>query len=706
MLKVPQLDDITYEQLVQRAINKIPTMTDQWTDFNSHDPGVTVLQTYAWLVDMLNYYMNATGDAHVLKYLKLLGIEQEKAKEASTYLMIEDEKNHVFIPKGTKIYGGTTCFEFQDSFDYESNPFVAYLNEVDGSAIDLTAFTGENNEVADMFAQEFEREAITYFGFKKPLTKDTVVYFQVKEEAERQDFDDDFSMNELQWQYYSADGWNDVVKVEDGSGGFLKSGLIRFELSEEMAALKHPDLSSFTITSCYFLRAILKENRYDKLPKLNNVYTNPMFIKQQDTICSIEELVYQGEEKLYSDKCLQDNDYVLIGVEKGEAFEIGYEYEESAIDLLNFHREDKLRPYISFKEENPIPIGTKIQIIRIRENFLLDMKVGKTNGCCNQRIPFSLEEGEEISYLGISFWREEEDGGHTYKPFTYVENLERCDYMYYVFTYDKEEEVIILGDGIHGVIPPQGLLMCITDLITSKFGDGNIMPEEIKRFSNKELTYQIRNPEAAFNGKSAATKEEMLESLREVLFKQNRMVSVVDYKDMVKSTPGLMIEEVQVIDGKRYGEIHHIKQEEQTVYLVIKQRADIERPALSSVYKKIIAQYIEEYRLINTKVKLVSPNYVGVEVYGKIYLHYESEKDQILQFIMEQVAGDGSKTEFGKHIILGKMFTKLEIFASVKKVEFISMERVGNGAVKNSRGDIVLYEDAIPYLRSIQIEFV
>lgn len=69
MLKVPELNDITYEQLMQHAIHKIPVMTDQWSDFNHHDPGITVLGTYAWLTDMLDYYMNATGDIHIEKYL-------------------------------------------------------------------------------------------------------------------------------------------------------------------------------------------------------------------------------------------------------------------------------------------------------------------------------------------------------------------------------------------------------------------------------------------------------------------------------------------------------------------------------------------------------------------------------------------------------------------------------------------------------------
>ena len=67
MLSVPQLDDLSFEKLFDRARSRIPVMTQEWTDFNAHDPGITTLQTFAWLTDTLNYYMDATGDAHRLK---------------------------------------------------------------------------------------------------------------------------------------------------------------------------------------------------------------------------------------------------------------------------------------------------------------------------------------------------------------------------------------------------------------------------------------------------------------------------------------------------------------------------------------------------------------------------------------------------------------------------------------------------------------
>ena len=106
MLKVPRLDDLSYEQMIQRAVSRIPAMTDQWTDFNNHDPGITVLQAYAWLTDMLNYYLNATGDVHIEKYLKLLGIEPLPAQAARCYLAVEGEEGEIRIPAGTRFLAG------------------------------------------------------------------------------------------------------------------------------------------------------------------------------------------------------------------------------------------------------------------------------------------------------------------------------------------------------------------------------------------------------------------------------------------------------------------------------------------------------------------------------------------------------------------------------------------------------------------------
>ena len=45
MLQVPRLDGDDYESIFQRAKARIPTLTEEWTNFNASDPGITTLET-------------------------------------------------------------------------------------------------------------------------------------------------------------------------------------------------------------------------------------------------------------------------------------------------------------------------------------------------------------------------------------------------------------------------------------------------------------------------------------------------------------------------------------------------------------------------------------------------------------------------------------------------------------------------------------
>ena len=137
MLQIPELDDITYEQLLQGAIHKIPFLTNEWTDFNRHDPGITTLETYAWLTDMLNYYMNAVGTVHIMKYMKLLGITELPKQAAKVWVCVETEGGKTILPAGFPIYAGEKCFICDSSIEIIDNSFSELLYENNGKIEDL-----------------------------------------------------------------------------------------------------------------------------------------------------------------------------------------------------------------------------------------------------------------------------------------------------------------------------------------------------------------------------------------------------------------------------------------------------------------------------------------------------------------------------------------------------------------------------------------
>jgi hypothetical protein len=71
-LQLPNLDDRRYEDLVAEAISLIPTYAPEWTNHNPSDPGVTLVELFAYLSDMLIYRINRVTSRNVLSFLKLL----------------------------------------------------------------------------------------------------------------------------------------------------------------------------------------------------------------------------------------------------------------------------------------------------------------------------------------------------------------------------------------------------------------------------------------------------------------------------------------------------------------------------------------------------------------------------------------------------------------------------------------------------------
>jgi hypothetical protein len=50
----------------------IPAWAPEWTNYNPSDPGITLIELFAYLSEMLLYRLNRVGDANLLEFLKLI----------------------------------------------------------------------------------------------------------------------------------------------------------------------------------------------------------------------------------------------------------------------------------------------------------------------------------------------------------------------------------------------------------------------------------------------------------------------------------------------------------------------------------------------------------------------------------------------------------------------------------------------------------
>lgn len=71
-LNLPNLDDRSYKDLVQEALASIPADAPEWTNHNPSDPGITLVELFAYLTEMLIYRLNRVTDKNYFVFLKLL----------------------------------------------------------------------------------------------------------------------------------------------------------------------------------------------------------------------------------------------------------------------------------------------------------------------------------------------------------------------------------------------------------------------------------------------------------------------------------------------------------------------------------------------------------------------------------------------------------------------------------------------------------
>jgi hypothetical protein len=71
-LQIPVLDDRRFADLVDEARSLIPTYAPAWTNHNPSDPGITLIELFAHISEMLIYRLDRLTTANIVSFLDLL----------------------------------------------------------------------------------------------------------------------------------------------------------------------------------------------------------------------------------------------------------------------------------------------------------------------------------------------------------------------------------------------------------------------------------------------------------------------------------------------------------------------------------------------------------------------------------------------------------------------------------------------------------
>ena len=79
----PNLDDLRFQQdLVDVARRRIKDYCPEWTDYNLSDPGITLIELFAWMTENLIYRLNRVPEKNYLKFLEMMKVNPRPPSSA------------------------------------------------------------------------------------------------------------------------------------------------------------------------------------------------------------------------------------------------------------------------------------------------------------------------------------------------------------------------------------------------------------------------------------------------------------------------------------------------------------------------------------------------------------------------------------------------------------------------------------------------
>src|SRR6185437_588919 len=104
-LPAPNLDDRRFQDIVDEAKRLIPRYCPEWTNHNVSDPGVALIELFAWMSEMVLYRVNQVPERLYIHFLNMVGIEPfppSAARVDLTFWLSTVLETPVVVPAGTQ----------------------------------------------------------------------------------------------------------------------------------------------------------------------------------------------------------------------------------------------------------------------------------------------------------------------------------------------------------------------------------------------------------------------------------------------------------------------------------------------------------------------------------------------------------------------------------------------------------------------------
>ncbi len=172
-LTLPKLDDRGYNEILGEAIARIPAHTPEWTNHNDSDPGITLLQLFAFMTENLLYRANLIPERNRLKFLQLLAVPLRPAAAARGIVAIVNQRGPletITLPSGIPVMAGRVGFVTTRGLDVLPIEARAYYRRKLTAEEELDARRDHEQLFESQTDEETELEFYRTVPFESPAT--------------------------------------------------------------------------------------------------------------------------------------------------------------------------------------------------------------------------------------------------------------------------------------------------------------------------------------------------------------------------------------------------------------------------------------------------------------------------------------------------------------------------------------------------------
>jgi hypothetical protein len=614
------LDDRRFADLVQEVRARIPVHTPEWTNFNDSDPGMTLVQLFAFMTENLLYRSNRIPQANRLKFLRLLGIPLQPAASGRGLIVIRHDRGPIKalpLNAGLEVRAGKVPFRTRTGV----------------CVLPLSTAIFYKKTATSLSSDDLERYNELYESVKENDNDQLQFYQSIP--VEPPETGKPLPVLDLSPNGATIDQsiWVALLAPENVPIPAVRSAIAQQTLS--LGIYPAPRLDQ---------GRVLEPLAAEPAPNNDPGLIFEIAVPEEPQPGMFPPPRYVALNVLYADNVLDAPGIVQLTLPDYPTL--------SRLDLWNFDpNEEGVGGYPPFLEDksllrrlvawvrvrlptttDPNPTNVRkaqlswlgVNAARVVQSLPVnDERLGVANGSSNQVykvantpvIAETLPAGTPGVTTTETFVLQVADENGQYQTWRRTDDLLAAQPDDQVYTLDPESGVVQFGDGLRGLRPPLGRVI-IADYEYGGGAEGMVAIGAINKAPQLPGGYKVENPLLTWGAAAGETVADGERNIARYIRHRDRMVTTSDFHDITTRTPGVEIGRVEILPLFNPREFKPETTNPTfpgavTVLVVPKHSLDqVEPPRPDRLFLNRVCEWINPRRLITTEIHVRGPEYL------------------------------------------------------------------------------------------------